>query len=179
MSIVLALLAPIFGIFGVISGILLNEFMRRKNRREVFAGKIFEKRLAAYEGLNDHIHRGVVAADEVIENAELSPSQRHELISATVSEIANYVDKHQLYIDQEIGAHCTALFMGVEDIPEAAGEVREALVRDYRTMRKDAFQMIAEDSGIAEINKLFKVINRPDIGGPLIERIRELRKQIS
>jgi len=69
--------------------------------------------------------------------------------------------------------------MGVEDIPETAGEVREALLRDYRTMRKDAFRMIAEDSGIAEINKLFKVINRPDIGGPLIERIRELRKQIS
>lgn len=179
MSTVLALLVPIFGIFGVISGILLNEFMRRKNRREVFAGKIFEKKLAAYEGLNDHIYRGVIAADEVIENTQLSPSQRHELVSATIGEIANYVDEHQLYIDQEIAAHCTALFMGVEDIPEATGDVREALLRDYWAMRKDAFRMIAEDSGIAEINRLFKVINRPKIDGPIIERIRELRNQIS
>lgn len=43
-------------IVGIIIGAVLNEALRRVNRRELFAPKIFEKRLAAYEGLMTKIH---------------------------------------------------------------------------------------------------------------------------
>jgi hypothetical protein len=112
MTIFLAILTPIVGILGVVLGVLLNEVMRRKNRREVYAPKIFEKRLSAYEGLAEHIQSGSEIADEVIENLSLTKEQRHDLISVPISEIAKYVDSHRLYIDGELSAHCTALFMG-------------------------------------------------------------------
>jgi hypothetical protein len=37
--------------------------------------------------------------------------------------------------------------------------------------------MIAEDSGVAKINRLFKSINQSKITGPFIERLRERRKE--
>ena len=61
------ILAPVIGIVGVVVGVLLNEFMRRRSRRELYAPKIFEKRLAAYEGLIEQIHQGSKVANEVIE----------------------------------------------------------------------------------------------------------------
>jgi hypothetical protein len=64
---------------------------------------------------------------------------------------------------------------GVEDIRDSNDEQRDSLLRDYYHSRSEAFRMIAEDSGIAQINKLFKSINRPALNGPIIERIRELR----
>ena len=51
-----ALWTGLVGIVGVLIGVLLNEMVRRRNRREAFAPKIFEKRLAAYEGLFDCVH---------------------------------------------------------------------------------------------------------------------------
>lgn len=173
----LVILAPTAGVLGTILGVLLNEFVRRKNRRELYAPKIFEKRLSAYESLAELIDSGSDAATQVIENPDLSAEQRHGLIAAVVMSIAKSVDKNRLYIDEELGAHCTALFMGVEDIHTAEPEDREKLLKNYRHLRTEALRMIGEDSGVAEINKLFRTINRPKIGGPVVEAIRELRRK--
>jgi len=37
--------------------------------------------------------------------------------------------------------------------------------------------MILEDSGVIKVNRLFRDINRPTISSPVIERIRELRRE--
>ena len=177
MATFLAILAPIAGIVGALLGVLLNEFVRRRNRRELYASKIFEKRLAAYENLTELIESGSEVAKAVIENPDLTAQQRHDLIADVVMSIAKSMDKNRLYIDEELGTHCAALFMGVEDIYEAKGEEREKLLRNYRSLRGEALRMIREDSGVAEINKLFRTINRPKFGGPIIEAIRELRQK--
>jgi hypothetical protein len=44
-------------------------------------------------------------------------------------------------------------------------------------MKADAFRMIGEDSGVAQINKLFKSINRPKLTSSVIDRIQELRDE--
>lgn len=177
MTIFLSILVPIVGIAGVVLGVLLNEFMRRKNRKEVYAPTIFEKRLVAYEGLAEQIDEGSEIADEVINNSDLTAEERHDLISVPISTIAKYTDKYRLYIDPDLGVHCTALFMGVEDIQSVDGEERERLLKDFYHLLNEAHRMIEEDSGVAEINKLFREINRPKLGGPIIERIRELRQK--
>lgn len=172
-----AILSPLVAILGVVTGVLLNEFVRRRNRRELYAPKIFEKRLAAYEKLADLIENGSEIAQEVIDNAEFTREQRHALISEAILTIARHTDSHKLYIDEELAVHCTALFMGVEDIYDEKGEKRETLLKNFYDARYEAFRMIAEDSGISEINKLFKIINRPKLSGPIIELTRELRQK--
>jgi hypothetical protein len=175
MATFLAILAPTAGVIGALLGVLLNELVRRRNRRELYAPKIFEKRLAAYESLAELIESGSEVANAVIENPDLTAEQRHDLIGAVVISIAKSMDKNRLYIDEELGTHCAALFMGVEDIYGAKGEERTKLLRHYHNLRREALRMIREDSGVAEINKLFRTINRPKIGGPIVEAIRELR----
>lgn len=171
------IIAPIIGIVGVIVGVLLNEFMRRRNRRELYAPKIFEKRLAAYERLIEQIHQGSKVAHEIIENDDLTHDQRHDLISVVVHSMAEFIEKNRLYLDEDLTVHCMALFMGTEDIQGASGEDRQKLLDHYHQMRKEALRMAVEDSGVAEINRLFKTINKPRIDGELIRYFRQAQKE--
>jgi len=170
------LIGPLLGMVGVVVGSLLNEFLRRRRRVEEYSSGIFDKRLRAYEILMGLIHTGSDLAHEVIDSPRLTRDERHELISSAIAPIAAYVDHESLYIDEELGSHCVALFMGVEDIRDAPEPEREKLVRDFYKMRTETYRMIREDSGVEEINRLFRSINRPRITSPVIERIRELRR---
>jgi hypothetical protein len=90
--------------------------------------------------------------------------------------LAKYGDKHRLYLDDELSVHCTTLFIAVEDIHDANAAKSELLKRYYHQLG-EARRMIVEDAGIAEINRLFKSINRPKLTGPVIEYMRELRQK--
>ena len=161
---------------GVVVGSLLNEFLRRRRRVEEYSSVIFEKRLKAYEDLMTLIHRGSDLAQEAIDNGDLSHAERHDLISKVIGPIAEFVDRNSLYINEELGAHCVALFMGVEDVRDAPEATREQLARAYYANRSETFRMIKEDFGLTEINRLFRSVNRPRITSPVIEAIRELRR---
>jgi len=171
-----AVLAPVAAIVGIVLGIVLNETLRKNNRREIYAPLVFEKRLRSYEGLVVLINEGSEIASQIVEDSDLTDEKRYDMIRMAIGPIAKYTDEHALYIDGDLGAHCTALFMGVEDIPKADGKERDELLSQFYKMRKEALRMIAEDSGVAEINKLFCTINRPKLDGPIIERISELRR---
>nr|WP_321509306.1 hypothetical protein [uncultured Celeribacter sp.] len=171
------ILAPVIGLVGVVVGVLLNEFMRRRNRRELYAPKIFEKRLAAYEGLLEQIHQGSKVEEEVIESDDFTAEQRHALVSVVVLGMAEFIEKSRLYLDEDLTVHCMALFMGVEDIHDAGEQDRQELLDHYRQMRKEALRMAAEDSGVAEINRLFKAINKPKIDGELIRYFRKVKQK--
>ncbi|MBC7103208.1 MAG: hypothetical protein H5U13_08315 [Parvibaculum sp.] len=177
MSEYLPIIVASIGIVGVIVGASLNEFVRRRNRRELYAPKIFEKRLAAYEGLIEQIHSGSKVADEVIDNDDFTPEQRRDLISVVIHGMIEFVENHRLYLDEALTVHCMALFMGVEDIHDAAEDNKQELLDLYRQMRKEALRMAIEDSGVAEINRLFKVINKPRINGALISYFRETKRK--
>jgi hypothetical protein len=177
MSELAAVIGPLLGMAGVIVGILLNEFLRRGRRTEQYSPEIFTKRLAVYEGLMARIHTGSDLADEAINDPKLSAKQRHDLVSAAIHSVAEYVDLNTLYIDEELGAHCVAMFMGTEDIHDAPESEKEVLLRNYYQLQKETYRMISEDSGVAQINKLFRSINRPLITSPVIEHMRELRRE--
>ncbi|MGA8172850.1 MAG: hypothetical protein WB816_18750 [Methylocystis sp.] len=177
MNALVALSGPIFGMVGVIAGTVLNEYLRRSRRAEEYSGEIFKRRLNAYEVLIGLIDDGGTLATKVIENADLTSEERHDIISLVIAPIAKHVDQNVLYIDGDLGAHCVALFMGVEDIHDAPESEKPGLLQHYYDERTETLRMIAEDSGVARINRLFQSINRPKITGALIERIREHRRE--
>lgn len=164
------------GILGITLGILVSEILRRKNRREQFAPEIFSKRLTAYEGLFEKIYLGNDIANEIIKSDKLNQTERHHLTSHLIGDIAEHADANMLYLDPDICAHSTALFMGIEDIYSLEGSEKKEMLHHYYDMRKEALRMIKEDSGVAEINVLFTSINKPKLSGPIIERLRELRR---
>ena len=145
---------------------------------QIFAPKIFEKRLEAYERLIEQIHHGSKIANEVIENKELTQEQRHDLVSVVVHGMVEFCENNHLYIDEELAVHCMALFMGVEDIYIADIDQKKEFLDNYRHMRKEALRMAIEDSGVAEINRLFKEINKPNIEGSLIHYFRKAKLKV-
>ena len=168
----------VIGILGVIIGAGLDELIRRRQRIELYTVKVFEKRMEKYEKLTDLLHDASEIANEVMENEDYSVKQRHDIISSVILPIANFVDENKLYIDSDIAAHCVATFMGAEDIMEMIDPAeREMGIKEVREMYVNAIRMIKEISGIAEIEKTFKVITKPKLTSPVIDRIRELRKE--
>jgi hypothetical protein len=143
-----ALINPLLGMLGVIVGSVLNEYLRRRRRIEDYSSAIFAKRLEAYETLMSLIRDGSGKADEVINNAVLSFEERRALISSAVLSIAEHVDRNALYLDEQLKAHCVALFMGIEDIHDVPESEKQHHLEVYRKLRKEAYRMITEDSGI-------------------------------
>ncbi|MBY8335034.1 hypothetical protein [Qipengyuania pacifica] len=169
--------AALIGLVGVPLGIALGEFLRRRQRAEQFAAAIFAKRVEAYDELINIFHDGLGIANTVIDDPALSSDERHALISAAIAPIAQHVDRNVLYIDEKLGAHCTALFMGLEGLWNLPKEGREVRIDEFRASWLETRRMILEDSGVAKVHGLLRDINRPRITSPVIERkrIRELR----
>lgn len=166
----------LIGLVGVILGVLLNEGIRRSRRIETFSPKLFEKRLKKYEQLMALLQAGYKVASDVMSNPAHPKEERHALISEAIHSIARFTDQEELYIDPELGTHCVATFMGAEDVllikdPKERVEAEQ----DVREMYKEAKRMIREDSGIFEIEKLFRSIYKPRITSRVIDRIRYLR----
>lgn len=167
----------IIAVFGVILGAGLNELLRRNRRIEAYASPVFEKRLQKYEELMALLHDASSVAHDVMQNPEYTPEQRHALISAAILPIAEFTDNNELYIEPDLGAYCTATFMGAEDIQEIQDpHERDKQAQNIRNMYMDAKRMIREDSGISEIEKLFKGMTKPKLSSPIIQRIRYLRE---
>ena len=166
----------LIGLVGVILGVLLNEGIRRSRRIETFSPKLFEKRLEKYEKLMALVQAGYDVASDVMTNPAHSQEERHALISQAILGIAQFTDQEELYLDPELGAHCVATFMGAEDALSIEDpKEREQAQREVLDMYKEAKRMIREDSGIFEIEKLFRSIHKPRLTSPVIDRIRYLR----
>ncbi len=166
----------LIGILGVLLGASLNELLRRKSRIEVYTVRVFDKRLEKYEELIALMKDASEVATDVMENPEYTPEQRHELILAAIWPIAQFTEDNELYIDPELAPHCVATFMGAEDIQSIKDpQEREERSQEIRDMYVNAKRMIREDSGITEIDKLFKKMTKPRLSSPIIERIRYLK----
>lgn len=166
----------LIGIFGVLLGAGLNELLRRNRRIEVYTVRVFDKRLEKYEELMALLLVAAEVASDVTKNPEYNPEQRHELMSAAILPIAQFTDDNELYIDPELAPHCVATFMDAEGIPSINDpREREKRLQEMRDMYVNAKRMIREDSGIAEIDKLFKTVTKPRLSSPIIERIRYLK----
>jgi hypothetical protein len=167
----------LIGLIGVILGVILNEYFRRIRRTEQYSQSIFEKRLKAYEKLLELVNYGSDVSIDVIQCDDLTSKERHELISSVIMPIAEHVDRNALYIDEDLGPQCSAIFMGVEEIHDMTLNEKNQHLERYWNMLMETRRMIAEDSGVAKINRLFKSINQSKITGPFIERLRERRKE--
>jgi hypothetical protein len=166
------------GLLGILFGVAINEFVRRWIRIESYAGPVFEKRLTIYEGLHARIREGSNVAREILENQDLDKTQRHELISVAILDIASYCDENELYINEDLALHCTALFMGVEEIPDLPeGPQREEKIEEHREELLAAMRMIRKEAGIADLDKLFRSITKPKHSSAVIEYYHEVLKQ--
>lgn len=157
----------LIGLAGLLIGILLNEYYRRNSRIEKYSSQVFEKRLSIYEGLMAEIQLASSIIGELVENDELTIDEKKEAAFHAGLKVPQYTDKHKFYLNEEITVHCCMAFVGTSDIFEEP--INEKELKDFRQTIKEAYEMIRVESGVTELDGLFRSITKSSPGGKLIE----------
>lgn len=172
-----AIEVALIGLVGVVLGLLISEFFRRRNRVEFYSQRLFERRLEAHEKLLALLNTASTIAREVVSNNELTKEERLDLISLAIHGLAKHVDDQPMLIDPFVGAHCTAVLMGAEDIADLTDPIeREAETAVLWRSLRDAKAMVRREAGADEIDRHFRAISRSKPSSPVINRIKELMK---
>jgi len=167
----------LIGVLGVLVGIFVNELLRRNRRIEDYSAKIFEKRLQVYEELYSKLHECYDASDEALQG-DYTAEERHEIMASRVFPLLEFMDRNSLYLNDEITVHCGGMWMSVDEIPAIKdGEERAAQTKSFLRDFTDAKEMIEEESGLRQINKLFRSISKPKYSSRLIDHYRELQAE--
>lgn len=168
----------LLGLIGVLIGALVAEYFRRKSRVESYAQVVFERRLNVYEGLYSLVREASeVASGVMAEECELNHDERHALISTQILSLAEYADKHGLFIDEEVSMHVVAMFMGAEDVLDIDDTVERASARSsFLESLKLANDMIFQDSGLKEIHKHYKSVSHSEPDSAIIQYLKEAKK---
>lgn len=155
------MLTAMIGIAGVLLGVLLNEFFRRRSRIEIYSKEVFEKRLRVYEELYEKMEGGFLIASDVIENPSHSKKERHAIWSTVVMDIATFTDDNGLYLNENLIVHCMMTVIGVEDIYYIKDpKEKEEELQKFRKGYADAKRMIKKETGLEELDKLFGSISK-------------------
>jgi len=160
----------LIGLVGLLIGILLNEYFRHRNRVETYSSKVFERRLEVYEGLMKVIGEAESKVSDALENESVPLAERHQRAFEAGIGVMEYMDKHSLYLNDEITVHCGAAFVGVGDILEMPkGKKREGQIAQYRAMIGDVKRMIRAESGMSEIDRVFRTVTKAKHSSPVID----------
>ena len=166
----------LIGLLGLIVGVVLNEYFRRRNRIEAYSTKVFERRLEAYEGLIKAIRDAEGEVNEVLDDESLAAEERHKRAFEAGLRVMGYTDEHSFFLNDEITVHCGAAFVDVGDILDMPnGKKRTEEIDSFRTMIGDAKKMIRAESGMSEIDQAFRSVTKAKHSSSVIDYYRKLK----
>lgn len=171
------IIAGSLGIAGTLLGVLITEYFKRKDRVSLYAEAVFKKKLDTYEVLYSQLQEAYGVADTLFFDKKMSVAKKKEIWETLSLKIADYCDKHSLYLNEDVVIHCIGSLVGVDDYLEMPEAKRTKELKKYYEDRKTSYALIKEDSGLKRLDLFFKVVNKPKITSSLIEYMNELRKK--
>jgi hypothetical protein len=138
----------LIGFAGLIIGIFLNEYFRRRSRIEIITKEIFVKRLNVFEEL----YRIILDAENTFYTLERENDQttNKQLWEEKVIKVANYLDEHFLYIDENISVQCMLTLIGAEELLiENNNDDLEKVSKDFKETKK----LIKSVAGVSATEK--------------------------
>ena len=173
-----ALGQPLFGVACLLLGIGLNEWIRRSNRIEAYAGAVFKERFDVYVKLWEIIRDAKPRADGIIKDSALSADARRECISELVWQVVNFCDEKSLYLNDEVIVHCCTVFMGVEDIPaEPDAKKRDEMVAQFEKGFQKVKEIVRAETGLTRMDGVFRQVTKARYSSEVIEYFRKLHKE--
>src|SRR5262249_54880994 len=144
----------LIGLVGILVGVLVNEYIRRRKRVEEYAVKVFEKRLEVYAGLMAAIREAENEVNEVLGDDSEPAEERSQRSFVAGLHVMEFCDQNSLFLNDEITVHCGATFVSVPDIVSMEkGSERDVQVDRYRKMLGETKVMIRAESGMTEIER--------------------------
>jgi hypothetical protein len=173
-----SLIGPLIGAIAALTGVGLNEFIRRRNRAESFAQAIFSRRLEAFEALFQTMGTARRVFSESLEAPSCKRKEAKDAIMQAGLAIAELSDRYSLYIE-EVGLHCTALWLDPPDILDIKDPAeREAAISEFQREYQRTLQMIRDLSGLSSVERVFISVSGARVNSAVVDRIRELQREL-
>jgi hypothetical protein len=168
----------IIGLVGVMLGLLISEYFRRRSRIEDYAKEVFTKRLKIYEELYLKMSNARRVASDVIQSSSLSEDERKEIWSDVVFDVATFNDTNELFINEDIAFHCLVTLIGVDDIYylKDADEKEVEKEKFYRNSVK-TIGMIRDETRLEQIDQYFGALTKARHRSEYIELYEAARKK--
>lgn len=170
--------SALMGLIGIIVGITINEYIRRKNRIENFSSHTFEKRLAVYEEFFKKIQEALSIHLNLFEDINLSNEEKNDIAVTSGLSVLEFCDNNKFYLNEEITVHCGAVFVGVSDFFQEMNESKKSEIKKkFFEGISDLNEMIKKESGIEQIDKLFRSITKAKHQSDIIDYYREIKSK--
>lgn len=174
------LLGALIGFAGLILGLVSNELLRRRSRIEQYSQEIFLRRLQVYEGLYQKLR----ATSNVVYALEKDPSENWSNIldesSSVFLDLARYTDECKLYLDEEVVMHCYLTALVLPTRSETLAQFQEGMdekIKEYWENMQIATLLIREETGLSELNKLYRHITKPKHNSEYIKEYQKNKKR--
>ena len=171
------ILSILIGPIGIVLGIVINEHFRKKSQESIYGEEIFKKRFAIYETLYEKVQNAYEVGDKLLSETKSSREERLQKWAPFVLDLAAFLDKNRLYINENISAHVAVSMVGVEDVAEMEGRKLKKTKDDYLRSWKQTEDLIKEDSGLKRLEEFFGKINKPNLTSDWIEYMEKLKKR--
>ncbi|OLE54566.1 MAG: hypothetical protein AUG51_07735 [Acidobacteria bacterium 13_1_20CM_3_53_8] len=179
MEILQPILTSLIGLIGVLIGLFINEYFRRRNRVELYSKEIFQKRLSVYEKLYEKIYKISPIAHDIMENPKYSEEERHEIWSSVVFDMAKFMDSNELYLNENITVHCVSALIGVEDVYYMEDpEEKKGEIENFTKSIANARKMIKAETGLEALDKLFSSISKAKHESEIISYYQKLKREL-
>ena len=171
------MLDALIGIGGVLIGVLLSEYFRRKSRIELFSSITYQKKLDRYEELYSLLEDVREAARDIFENPNYSAEERKDVWSKIVLSIAKFTDENAIYLSDDISFHCVCMLIGAEDYYEIEdNEEKKMRMQGFYDALRDAKDMIKAALGITKIDNLITSLTGSKPASKYISALKEARE---
>jgi len=70
------MVTALIGLMGVLVGVFLDEYFRRRSRIEIYSKGVFERRLSVYEELYKKMESAFLIASDIIEKPNYTQEER-------------------------------------------------------------------------------------------------------
>jgi hypothetical protein len=170
------LLPSLISLASIIIGIFINEYFKRKNRESLYSEAIFSKKLEIYESLNEKMHNASELATEITENKELTKEKREQIWDEKAIDILTFMDKNDLYLNEDIAVHCMITLTGLKGIQNLNEEDQKEQMNRFYEGINTAKNLIREDTGLKRLNDFLNKVNRPSLKSGYIKAYKEIKK---
>lgn len=174
-----AIVGSLIGLVGLLLGLLSGEYFRRRSRIEGYSKEIFLKRLEIYEVLYEKLNIASTLAGKFekadIDTVEALVARTHALVLET----AQFSDEKGLYINDELMMQCMLTLMSLpsEGTPEELEIFKREQLGEFWGNCRVSKLMIREETGLSELDKLFRGITRAKHDSEYIKYYREKKRQ--
>lgn len=162
----------IFGLIGVLLGVSINEFFRRKSRVELFTKEVFSKRLSVFEEL----YQLILDAERT--SYELTNENNKDFVNSTwtdtIHKLAEFLDKNFLYLSDEVTVQCMTTLIGFDD--RLFSDAKEESIYEFRRSMKETKHLLRNASGIAATEKTLRNVAGISLSTDYIKYFEKLKK---